>query len=155
MTISDQVQPVDLDVAARPPSSAFRRWLAPAAFAVFGLVNIFVLGLNSHHGDATFAFSQPFAKVTVPNLSLPAAITCYVCGAITLVIAALRAFLPLSTVLKRVAIGRSSSFRCLATVLGRRGQATAFNVVNLLQGTLPCRKAPILLAETPVVCLAS
>ena len=73
---------MDLDAAARPPSSAFRRWLAPVTFAVFGLVDIFVLGLNSHHGDATFAFSQPFAKVTVPNLTLPAAITCYVCGAI-------------------------------------------------------------------------
>ena len=92
MTMAEDVQPVDLDLAARPPSSAFRRWLAPVTFALFGLVNIFVLGLNSHHGDATFAFSQPFAKVTVPNLTLPAAITCYVCGAITLVIAAVRAF---------------------------------------------------------------
>ena len=38
------MQPADLDLAARPPSSAFRRWLAPATFAVFGLVDIFVLG---------------------------------------------------------------------------------------------------------------
>ncbi|MGH3125224.1 MAG: hypothetical protein ACRDND_29940, partial [Streptosporangiaceae bacterium] len=60
MTVADRVPPVDLDLAARPPSSAFRRWLAPVTFAVFGLVNIFALGLNAHHGDATFAFSQPF-----------------------------------------------------------------------------------------------
>ena len=72
MTMADHVPPVDLDQAASPPTSAFRRWLAPAMFALFGLVDIFVLGLNAHHGDATFAFSQPFAKVTVPNLALPA-----------------------------------------------------------------------------------
>ena len=42
---------------------------------MFGLVNALVFGLFAHAGDATFAFSQPFAKVTVPNLSLPAAIT--------------------------------------------------------------------------------
>ena len=44
MTVEDQAQPVDLDLAARPPSSAFRRWLAPATLTVFGLVDIFALG---------------------------------------------------------------------------------------------------------------
>ncbi|HYB16657.1 MAG TPA: ABC transporter permease [Streptosporangiaceae bacterium] len=156
MTIIDREQPIDLDLAARPPSGAFRRWLAPVTFAVFGVVNIFVLGLNSHHGDATFAFSQPFAKVTVPNLSLPAAVTCYVCGAITLVIAVLRAFVPFGTVLKRVAIGVVAflfviSLLCWADA----GQTTAFNVVNLLQGTLN-DSIPIMLgALTGVVCSRS
>ena len=156
MTIIDREQPIDLDLAARPPSGAFRRWLAPVTFAVFGVVNIFVLGLNSHHGDATFAFSQPFAKVIVPNLSLPAAATCYVCGAITLVIAVLRAFVPFGTVLKRVAIGVVAflfviSLLCWADA----GQTTAFNVVNLLQGTLN-DSIPIMLgALTGVVCSRS
>ena len=54
---------------------------------LFGLIDILVLGLQLAPGDATFAFSQPFAKVTVPNLSLPAAVTCYVCGGITIAIA--------------------------------------------------------------------
>ena len=40
----------------------------PATFVLFGLVDILVFGPYAHHGDATFAFSQPFAKVTVPNL---------------------------------------------------------------------------------------
>ena len=156
MTVEDRVPPVDLDLAARPPSSAFRRWLAPAAFAVFGLVDIFVLGLNAHHGDATFAFSQPFAKVTVPNLTLPAAITCYVCGAITLAIAGLRALLPLGTALKRVTIavvifGFVVALLCWADA----GQATSFNVVNLLQGTFN-DSIPIMLgALTGVVCSRS
>jgi general nucleoside transport system permease protein len=156
MTIADRVEPVDLDLAARPPSSAFQRWLAPVTFAVFGLVNIFVLGLNAHHGDATFAFSQPFAKVSVPNLSLPAAITCYVCGAITLVIAVLRAFLPFSKVLKRVAIGVVLFLFVLSLLCwADAGQTTAFNVVNLLQGTLN-DSIPIMLgALTGVVCSRS
>ena len=156
MTMAEDVQPVDLDLAARPPSSAFRRWLAPVTFAVFGLVNIFVLGLNSHHGDATFAFSQAFAKVTVPNLTLPAAITCYVCGAITLVIAAARAFVPLGTVLRRVAIA-VVIFLFVVSLLcwADAGLTTAFNVVNLLQGTL-AGSIPIMLgALTGVVCSRS
>jgi general nucleoside transport system permease protein len=156
VTIIDREQPIDLDLAANPPSGAFRRWLAPVTFAVFGLVNIFVLGLNSHHGDATFAFSQEFAKVTVPNLSLPAATTCYVCGAITLVIAALRAFLPFSKVLKRVAIGVVLFLFVLSLLCwADAGQTTAFNVVNLLQGTLN-DSIPIMLgALTGVVCSRS
>jgi general nucleoside transport system permease protein len=156
MTVTDQVPPVDLDLAARPPSSTFRRWVAPVTFAVFGLVNIFVFGLNSHHGHATFAFSQPFAKVTVPNLSLPAATTCYVCGAITLVIAALRAFLPFGTVLKRVSIA-VVIFLFVVSLLcwADAGLTTAFNVVNLLQGTLN-DSIPIMLgALTGVICSRS
>ena len=68
MTTTERV-PTVLEAGAAPVS-AVRRWLAPATFLVFGLIDIFVLGLNAHHGDATFAFSQEFAKVTVPNLSL-------------------------------------------------------------------------------------
>jgi ABC-type uncharacterized transport system permease subunit len=157
MTTVDDVQPAqDLDLAARPPSSAFRRWVAPVTFAVFGLVDIFVLGLNSHHGDATFAFSQAFAKVTVPNLTLPAAITCYVCGAITLVIAVLRAFLPLGTVLKRVSIAVVIFLFVVALLCwADAGLTTAFNVVNLLQGSLN-DSIPIMLgALTGVVCSRS
>ena len=156
MTIAEDVPPVDLDLAAQPPSSTFRRWLAPVTFAVFGLVDIFVLGTYSHHGDATFAFSQEFAKVTVPNLTLPAAITCYVCGAITLVIAALRTFLPFGKVLKRVSIGVVIFLFVVALLCWTdAGPTTPFNVVNLLQGTL-AGSIPIMLgALTGVVCSRS
>ena len=67
MTITERV-PTVLSTGAAP-GSAFRRWLAPATFVLFGLIDIFVLGHFAHAGDATFAFSQAFAKVTVPNLS--------------------------------------------------------------------------------------
>ena len=74
MTITERIPVVKAEIA---PVSPWRRWLGPATFAVFGLVDIFVFGLLAHHGDVTFAFSQPFSKVTIPNLSLPAAETCY------------------------------------------------------------------------------
>ena len=156
MTVADEVQPVDLDLAAKPPSTAFRRWLAPATFLVFGLVDIFVLGGYAHKGDATFAFSQPFAKVTVPNLSLPAAVTCYVCGAISIALALAMAFLPLSKMLRRVAIGLVLFLFVLALLCwADAGLTTAVYIVNLLQGTLG-QSIPIMLgALTGVICSRS
>jgi general nucleoside transport system permease protein len=157
MTIADDdLQPVDLDLAAKPLSSTFRRWLAPATFLAFGLVDIFVLGGYSHKGDATFAFSQPFAKVTVPNLSLAAAVTCYVCGGISIAIAVARAFLPLSKMLRRVAIGTVLFLFVVALLCwADAGLNTGFNIVNLLQGTLN-DSIPIMLgALTGVVCSRS
>ena len=115
-----------------------------------------MLGHFAHSGDATFAFSQPFAKVTVPNLTLPARVTCYVSGGISIAIAAARAFVPLGKTLKRVAIAVVSfllvfSLLCWADA----GQSTAFNIVNLLQGTL-AGSIPIMLgALTGVICSRS
>ncbi len=154
MTITERVPKVL--AAGTAPSSAFRRWLAPATFLFFGLINIFVLGLNCHPGDATFAFSEPFAKVTVPNLTLPAALTCYVCGAVSIVVAVLRAFLPLCKLWRRVAIGLVV-FLFIVSLLcwADAGLTTAVNVVNLLQGTF-AGSIPIMLgALTGVICSRS
>ena len=152
MTITERVPAV----LTASPTSTFRRWLAPATFLVFGLIDIFVLGLNAHKGDATFAFSQPFAKVTVPNLTLPAAATCYVCGAITIAIAAVRAFVPLNVALRRVAIGLVSFLLVVALLRwAGAGLTTAINIVNLMQTTL-AGSIPIMLgALTGVVCSRS
>ena len=154
MTTTERV-PTVLEAGAAPVS-AVRRWLAPATFLVFGLIDIFVLGLNAHHGDATFAFSQEFAKVTVPNLSVPAATTCYVCGAITIAIAAVRAFVPLNVALRRVAIGLVSFLLVVALLCwAGAGLTTAINIVNLMQTTL-AGSIPIMLgALTGVVCSRS
>jgi ABC-type uncharacterized transport system permease subunit len=154
MTITERV-PTVLAVGTAP-GSAFRRWLAPVTFLVFGLIDIFVFGLNSHEGDATFAFSQTFAKVTVPNLTLPAAVTCYVCGAVSIAVAAVRAFLPLSKALRRAAIALVT-FLLLVSLLcwADAGLTTSVNVVNLLQGTL-AGSIPIMLgALTGVICSRS
>jgi general nucleoside transport system permease protein len=155
MTIASEVL-TDQALVAEAPVSPFRRWLAPVTFLAFGLIDIFVLGGYSHKGDATFAFSQAFAKVTVPNLSLAAAVTCYVCGAITIAIALARAFLPLSKMLRRVAIGVVLFLFIVALLCwADAGLSTAFNIVNLLQGTLG-QSIPIMLgALTGVVCSRS
>jgi simple sugar transport system permease protein len=154
MTITERVPTVLAAGAA--PGSAFRRWLAPAAFGFFGLIDILVLGLYAHKGDATFAFSQPFAKVTVPNLALPAAVTCYVCGAVSIAVALLRAFLPFSKAWRRAAIALVT-FLFIVSLLcwADAGLTTAFNVVNLLQGTF-AGSIPIMLgALTGVICSRS
>jgi simple sugar transport system permease protein len=154
MTITERVPAVL--AAGTAPGSAFRRWLAPAAFLLFGLIDILVLGLFSHSGDAAFAFSQPFAKVTVPNLALPAAVSCYVCGAISIAIAVVRAVRPFGKAIQRTAMGLVT-FLFIVSLLcwADAGLSTAFNVVNLLQGTF-AGSIPIMLgALTGVICSRS
>jgi general nucleoside transport system permease protein len=153
MTITERVPTV---LAAAAPTSTFRRWLAPATFLAFGLIDIFVLGGYSHKGDATFAFSQAFAKVTVPNLHLPAAATCYVCGGISIAVALVRAFVPLSKALRRTAIALVTFLFIVALACwADAGLSIAFNIVNLLSGTL-AGSIPIMLgALTGVICSRS
>ncbi|MGH3248795.1 MAG: ABC transporter permease [Trebonia sp.] len=137
-----------------------RRFAAPVAFAVFGLVDILVFGLHAH-GSATFSFTPQFAKVTVPNLTLPGAVTCLVCGAVTLVLAGLRLWsalgrLPLGRAALRVTVGVVLFAFVLALLAwSDAGQSIAFNVVNLLSGTLD-DSIPIMLgALTGVICSTS
>ncbi len=154
MTITERVPTVLTQSVSQV--SRFRRWLAPAMFVLFGLVDILLLGLFAHKGDATFAFSQPFAKVTVPNLTLPARITCFVCGGISIALGVVRAFLPFGKVLNRLAI----AVVCVLLVVSLlcwadAGLSTSFNVVNLLQGTFS-GSIPIMLgALTGVICSRS
>jgi simple sugar transport system permease protein len=156
MTIAEHAPVVLAEQAV--PVSPWRRWLGPVAFALFGVMDI-VFGLYAHHGDVVFAFSQPFAKVSVPNLSLPAAVTCYVCGGVTLALAALRAVLPagaFSALWRRASIAVVVFLFVVALLCwADAGLSTAFNVVNLLQGTLN-QSIPIMLgALTGVICSRS
>ncbi len=147
----------ELPVLVTEPSvSSFRRWLAPVTFVLFGLIDILVLGGYAHSGDATFAFSQAFAKVTVPNLSLAAQVTCYVCGGITLAIAVAAAIVPLKKIIKRVAIAFVVFLFVVALLAwADAGVTTAVNIVNLLSGTLN-QSIPIMLgALTAVICSRS
>jgi simple sugar transport system permease protein len=154
MTIAEHAPVV---LAEKVPVSPWRRWLGPAVFVVFGLVDALVLGLYAHRGDAVFAFSQAFAKVSVPNLSLPAATTCYVCGGITLALAVVRAVPPARAVVWRRVCIAAVVFLFVVSLLcwADAGLATTFNVVNLLQGTLN-QSIPIMLgALTGVICSSS
>jgi ABC-type uncharacterized transport system permease subunit len=149
-----------LPVLVAPEATVSRSWVTrygPAlALALFGLVDILVLGLFAHSGDATFAFSQPFAKVTVPNLSLPAIQTCFACGSATVVIAIGRIFVRGRALWRRVMLAAVVFLFVVALLCwADAGQSVAFNVVNLLSGTLG-QSIPIMLgALTGVICSRS
>jgi simple sugar transport system permease protein len=137
-----------------------RRFAAPVTFAVFGLVNILVFGIHAR-GSATFAFTPEFAKVTVPNLVVPAAGTCYLCGAITLALAGVRllaelGIISLGRVWRRVTLGLVL-FGFIVSLLAwsDAGQSIPVNVVNLLSGTLNVSIPIMLGALTGVVCSTS
>lgn len=147
-----------------PPESGGGGWggrfAAPVTFAVLGLIDILVFGLHAH-GDATFAFTPQFARVTVPNLVLGGAGTAYVCGGVSLALALLR----LLAVPGVVRLGRTARRVMLSVVLfafvvallawADAGQSIAFNVVNLLSGTMS-NSIPIMLgALTGVICSTS
>ena len=130
-----------------------RRVVAVGTFLLFGLIDIAGFGLYAKYGDATFAFSQEFAKVTVPNLSLPAAPAAYVCGAISVVAAGLRGLAPLGVVARRVSIGVVLFAFVLALLCWAQvGQPSPFNIVNLLQGTLEASIPLILGALARCLC---
>ena len=136
------------------------RFAAPITYAVFGLVDILVLGVRAH-GSATFSFTPQFAKVTVPNLTVPAAATCYLCGALTLALAAARlldvlGIVRLGRVWRRVIVGAVLFLFIVALIAwASGGQPIPFNVVNLLSGTLNISIPIMLGALTGVICSTS
>jgi simple sugar transport system permease protein len=136
------------------------RFAAPITYLVFGLVDILVFGLHAH-GNATFSFTPQFAKVTVPNLVVPAAATCYLCGALTLVLAGARllavlGIVRLGRVLLRVFVGLVLFLFIVALIAwAAGGQSIPFNVVNLLSGTLNVSIPIMLGALTGVICSTS
>ena len=136
------------------------RFAAPVTYLVFGLLDIFVFGLHAK-GDVTFSFTPQFAKVTVPNLTLAAAATCYVCGALTLALAATRLLDVLGTVRlgrvpRRVVIGAVLFLFVVALLAwAGGGQSIPVGVVNLLAGTLNVSIPIMLGALTAVVCSTS
>jgi ABC-type uncharacterized transport system permease subunit len=136
------------------------RFAPPVTFALFGLIDILVFGLHAH-GQATFSFTPEFAKVTLPNLVLSGPGTAYFCGAVSLLLAALRFLnvtgrVPLTRAMHRVVLGLVLFFFVIALLAwSDAGQSISFNVVNLLQGTLN-DSIPIMLgALTGVICSKS
>lgn len=136
------------------------RFAAPVTFALFGLVDILVFGAHAH-GSATFSFTPEFAKVTIGNLVLSGPGTAFVCGAVSLLLAALRFLtaagrLSLTRAASRVTLGLVLFFFVVALLAwSDAGQSISFNVVNLLSGTLD-DSIPIMLgALTGVICSTS
>lgn len=142
-----------LGVPAGPRARIDRQLVAVSAFVLFGLIDIVGFGLQARHGDAQLAFSQEFAKVTVPNLALPAAATAYACGAISIAAGLLRLFVPLGAVARRVSIGAVLFGFVLALLCwADAGQASPLSFVNLLQGTLEASIPLILGALAGCLC---
>jgi simple sugar transport system permease protein len=150
------------DLLPSDPSGASwgGRFIAPVTFLLFALADALVFGVHAH-GTATFAFTPEFAKVTVPDLRLPGGPTCYVLAGVTVALAALR----LLSVLGRLRLGRVAVRVMIGLVLfgfvisllawSDAGQSIAFNIVNLLSGTLN-DSIPIMLgALAGVICSTS
>ncbi len=136
------------------------RFAAPVTYLVFGLIDILVFGLHAK-GDVTFSFTPQFAKVTVPNLTLAAAATCYFCGAVTLALAAARLLdvlgvFRLGRVPRRVVIGAVLFLFVIALLAwAGGGQPIPVGVVNLLSGSLNLSIPIMLGALTAVICSTS
>jgi general nucleoside transport system permease protein len=155
---------------ASPAQSRVRRFAAPLTFLAFGLVDILLLGRA--HGSATLSFTPEFAKVTVPNLTLPAAATCVVCGIVTVVLAVVRLLEvmgivrvggPRATLAWRRSAVTAVLFLFVVALLcwagasqsAGTGQAIPINIVNLMSGSLS-QSIPIMLgAITGVICSRS
>ncbi len=125
---------------ARTAVSVNRRLLAAGTFVLFGLLDIVLFGLFGHKGDATFALALPGASVHVPSLHLPAVLTAYVLGAISILLGVARATVEESPAVKRLSIGAVLLFFVISLLCwadtGSWAHDIPVNVVSLLQNTL-------------------
>jgi simple sugar transport system permease protein len=141
-----------LTAPLRAPLTADRRYLAAATFVVLGLINIVVFGLLAHPGDTSFALALPGAKVHVPSVRVPAALACYVLGAVSIALGGLRAAAPMSRRSKRLAIAAVLLCFLVSLLCWAGAGALPLNLVNLLQGTLSASIPLILGALAGCMC---
>jgi general nucleoside transport system permease protein len=129
----------------RAPAAVNRKVLSAGTFILLGLIDIFVFGLFSHHGDASFALSLPDAPVHVPAVHVPAAPVAYALGAVSIALGIVRA---------TVDLGKRAKLWSMAVVLAAfvfsllcwadAGSIIPLNMINLLQGTV-VRSIPLVL----------
>ncbi len=124
-----------LTAAVRAPLTADRKYLATGTFALLGVLDIAVFGLLAHKGDAGFVLSQA-GSVHLPVLKVPAALACYVLGALTIALAVLRGTVSLSRGQRRLAIAGVLVFFLIALLCWADAGAIPLSVLNLGQGTL-------------------
>ena len=126
-----------MTAVVRAPASVNRRYVAVGSFILFGLVDIFLFGLFAKAGDAVFAFAASGTVASVPSIHAPAAQVCYALGAASIVIAAVRATVDVSPVVKRLSIGLVLLFFVISLLCwAYAGSVIPLNVVNLLQSTM-------------------
>ena len=111
-----------------------RRELAAITFILLGVIDMAVFGLFSHAGDATFELSISGSGVQIPPIHVPAALTCYIVGAISIALGVWRWVLDPGQVAKRAAIGAVLvAFLIALLCWADAGDSTAVNLVNLMQ----------------------
>jgi general nucleoside transport system permease protein len=126
-----------LATTAGAPVTVNRRLVAPGSFILFGLIDILVFGVFSHHGDATFALSLPTASVHVPSIHAPAALVCYVLGAASIALGIWRAVANPGQRARRISVAAVLLFFIISLLCwADAGSAIPLNMVNLLQNTL-------------------
>ncbi len=131
--------------AVHAPVAVSKKALSAGAFILLGLIDIFVFGLFSHHGDASFALSLPSASVHVPTVHIPAAPVAYALGAISIALGILRATIEFSKRAMRWSIAVVLIAFVLSLLLwADAGSAIPLNMINLLQGTV-VRSIPLIL----------
>jgi general nucleoside transport system permease protein len=107
---------------------------AAGFFVLLGAIDIVVFGLFAHAGHATFQLSISGAGIQIPNVKVPAALICYIVGAISVVIGFWRGIAQPSPRLKRVAIGAVLTFFLIALLCwADAGNSTAVNLISLIQ----------------------
>ena len=125
-----------LTAPVRVPISVGRRYLAAGSFIVLGLVDMAVFGLFSHAGDATFQLSISGAGAQIPDITVPAAIVCYVVGAVSVILGVWRVFDEPGKLARRLSIGGALTCFLIALLCwADAGNATAINLISLIQGS--------------------
>ncbi len=111
-----------------------RRQLAAATFILLGVVDVVIFGLFSHAGDATFELSISGSGVQIPAIPVPAALVCYIVGAVSIGLGIWRWTTEPDQTAKRVAIGAVLvAFLIALLCWADAGDSTAVNLVNLMQ----------------------
>jgi general nucleoside transport system permease protein len=111
-----------------------RRQLAAGTFILLGAIDILLFGLFSKAGDATFELSNSGSGVQIPAVHVPAALICYVVGAISVALGIWRWLGEPGRIAKRIAIGVVLACFLIALLCwADAGDSTAVNLVNLMQ----------------------
>jgi ABC-type uncharacterized transport system permease subunit len=122
-----------------------RRQLAAGTFILLGAIDILIFGLFSQAGDASFELSTSGSGVQIPVVHVPAALVCYVVGAVSVALGIWRWTVEPGKTAKRLAIGVVLVCFLIALLCwADAGDSTAVNLVNLMQQSF-AQSIPIVL----------
>ena len=125
-----------LTASLRLPTTVSRRYLAPAAFIFLGAIDIVLFGFFAHSGHATFDLSISGAGMQVPSIHAPAALVCYIVGAISIAIGIWRTVTEPARLARRFSIaGALVCFLIALLCWADAGNATSVNLISLFQQT--------------------